>query len=193
MEETQVNRKRQWVRYLIWSMAFLLVVGVGTFGFYKHYSAKESEVEGSIVTSSGKKIDETIEESMKSDNPEKVDVSKIDYDYWKEYRVIATMHEMTHQKVVADEKWGATQITEERVNMLYNIVKHSTYKEKLTLLKILSKWKAGDFHTVDSDHNTLWKIQDGTIGEATGILSEEEEQNFIEKTFKNEKEEVENK
>lgn len=193
MEEMQVKKKKQWVKYLIWSMAFLLVFGVGTFGFYKHYSAKEREVEGSVATNEGKRIDETIEKSMKSDNPEKVDIREIDYDYWHEYRVISTMHEMTHQKVVADEKWGATQMTEERINMLYNIVKYSTYHEKFDLLKILSKWKAGDFRTVDSDHNMLWKMQDGTVGEATGILSEEEEQKFIEKTFKNEKEESENK
>ncbi|MEQ2468014.1 DUF6241 domain-containing protein [Niallia sp. CLA-SR-H024] len=99
---------------------------------------------------------------------------------------------MTHQKVRADEKWGAVQMTAERIDMLYNIVKYSTYENKDTLLGILSKWKAGDFRTADEDHNALWRLQDGTIGKATGILSEEEEQEFIEKTFKNKKDEDEN-
>lgn len=188
MEELRVNKKRNWIKYSIWIITLLLIVGVGSFGFYKHYSAKEND-EKVIASLQGEEIDKTIEQVVKD---KKVDVSEIDYDYWTEYRAISTMHEMSHQKVKAEAKWGAVEMTEERVNMLYSIVNNSNFKEKLPLLKILSKWKAEDFRTADQDHNTLWEILGGTIGKAEGILSIEEEKAFIEQTFRSEEGKTEN-
>ncbi|WP_411675014.1 DUF6241 domain-containing protein [Cytobacillus kochii] len=48
---------------------------------------------------------------------------------------------------------------------------------------MLDKWSKGDFSNVDNDHNYFWSLQNGTIGKATGILSPEEEEAFIEKYF----------
>ena len=190
MDESKRSKRKSWTKYSIWSIALLLLIGFGTYGLYLHFST--DKIEGSVVSVEGEAIDKSIEASKRTENETEVDISKIDYEYWHEYRVISTMHEMTHQKVRADEKWGAVQMTAERIDMLYNIVKYSTYGNKDTLLEILSKWKAGDFRTADEDHNALWRLQDGTIGKATGILSEEEEQEFIEKTFKNKKDEDQN-
>ena len=39
---------------------------------------------------------------------------------------------------------------------------------------------SSDFSQVDQDHNTVWRLQGGTIGEATGILTPKEEQAYIE-------------
>src|SRR5699024_229379 len=36
--------------------------------------------------------------------------------------VIATMHKMTHQKVLADEKWGAIPMTDDTIKQVENIV-----------------------------------------------------------------------
>ncbi|WJH33740.1 DUF6241 domain-containing protein [Paenibacillus sp. CC-CFT747] len=52
------------------------------------------------------------------------------------------------------------------------------------LLEIARKWKAGDFSTVDQDHNFFWGLEGGNLGKAEGILSAAEEKEFIEKTFK---------
>ncbi|CAI9391520.1 DUF6241 domain-containing protein [Niallia sp. Sow4_A1] len=182
MEESKRLKKKSWLKYCIWSISFLLLIGVGTYIYYQHYFT--DSIEGSFVSVEGEAIDQSIEKSKSKEVEGEVDISKIDYDYWHEDRVISTMHEMTHQKVRADQKWGAVEMTEERIDMLNDIVKNSTYHNKDALLKILSKWKEGDFRTADEDHNALWSLQDGNIGKATGILSEEEEQEFIEKTFK---------
>ena len=98
--------------------------------------------------------------------------------------VIATMHKMTHQKVLADEKWGAIPMTDDTIKQVENIVVNSNFEIKENLLHILEKWKTGDFSTIDEDHNYFWKYAGGTIGEAYGILSPEEEATFIENNFK---------
>jgi hypothetical protein len=45
------------------------------------------------------------------------------------------------------------------------------------------KWEAGDFSSIDKDHNFLWDIEGGNIGKAKGILSAADEKKFIEQTF----------
>ncbi|WP_054751901.1 DUF6241 domain-containing protein [Piscibacillus salipiscarius] len=45
---------------------------------------------------------------------------------------------------------------------------------------ILNRWAAGDFTQADDDHNAIWDLKGGTIGYATGVLSDEEEQAYIE-------------
>ncbi|WP_312097272.1 hypothetical protein [Niallia sp.] len=83
----------------IWSIALLLLIGFGTYGFYHHFST--NTIEDSVVSAEGEAIDISIEASKSTEKEAEVDISKIDYEYWHEYRVISTMHEMTHQKVHA--------------------------------------------------------------------------------------------
>jgi hypothetical protein len=47
-------------------------------------------------------------------------------------------------------------------------------------LDILNRWAEGDFSRADKDHNAIWNVQGGTIGEATGVMSPEEEQQYLE-------------
>lgn len=98
--------------------------------------------------------------------------------------VISTMHKMTHQKVLADEKWGAIPMTDDTIKQVDTIIANSHFDIKDDLLHILEKWKNGDFSTIDEDHNYFWKYAGGTIGEAYGILSPEEEATFIQNNFK---------
>ncbi|WP_268872885.1 DUF6241 domain-containing protein [Neobacillus fumarioli] len=58
------------------------------------------------------------------------------------------------------------------------MLSHLTYKD------ILERWAAGDFSQIDKDHNTIWDLQGGTIGKATGMATPKEEMAFIEKNFK---------
>jgi hypothetical protein len=58
-----------------------------------------------------------------------------------------------------------------------NIKPHGTY------LRILNKWRDNDFSQADYDHNSVWSIQSGTVGRATGILSYEEEMEFIKQYY----------
>ena len=90
------------------------------------------------------------------------------------------IHKMAHQKVIANTKWGFHEITDERINWLIEGLTVLTLEHADVYQDILTRWAAGDFSRVDKDHNIIWKLQGGTIGEATGILSAEEEKSYIE-------------
>ena len=100
-----------------------------------------------------------------------------------EYAVQNAIHGMSHQKVKAEDKWGFIPLTAERVNRLKAVVEANEYEERGLYLDILNRWANNDFSRVDHDHNAIWELQNGTIGRATGILSDEEEKEFIEEHF----------
>ena len=97
--------------------------------------------------------------------------------------VMAYMHRMTHQKIQANEKWRATPMVQENIDIIFNLLQASEFEDKDVLLQIASRWKEGDFSRVDKDHNTIWRMQGGTIGEAYGIMTVEEERWFILNNF----------
>lgn len=103
-----------------------------------------------------------------------------------ESEVIDVMHKMTHQKVRAEDKWGAIPMIPDTINQVYDIVSQSDFSRKEDLLEILEKWKKDDFSTIDDDHNYFWEYQDGTIGEAYGTLTLDEEKEFIKNNYKDE-------
>ncbi|MGM0878032.1 MAG: DUF6241 domain-containing protein [Bacillota bacterium] len=99
-----------------------------------------------------------------------------------EHQIMGAIHGMAHQKVEAEKKWGFVPLTAERVERLIKVVKVNKegYRHDNTYLNILKRWKNNDFSQVDSDHNAIWELQNGNVGRATGILSAEEEKEFIE-------------
>ncbi len=101
----------------------------------------------------------------------------------RESEIIQLMHNMTHQKVKADKKWGATPMIPDTINQIYEVISNSDFSRKEDLLAIAERWKNGDFSRVDDDHNYFWNYQNGTVGKARGILSEEEERKYIIKKF----------
>ncbi|RCW67075.1 hypothetical protein DFR57_108176 [Saliterribacillus persicus] len=100
-----------------------------------------------------------------------------------EYQVITVMHKMTHQKIIAEKKWGNIPMHEKTIEEVASIVENSDFDRKSDLLTILEYWKANDFSHAKADHNYFWKIQNGTVGKATGLLPVEEEIEFIENNF----------
>ncbi|WP_280771990.1 DUF6241 domain-containing protein [Salipaludibacillus daqingensis] len=77
-------------------------------------------------------------------------------------------------------------ITDERIERLIEVIKDNSendFNHSNLYLTILERWKQGDFSKVDEDHNDIWRLQGGTIGKATGILSNQEEQEFINTHF----------
>ncbi|WGG45425.1 DUF6241 domain-containing protein [Rossellomorea sp. DA94] len=91
------------------------------------------------------------------------------------------IHAMSHQKVAAKEKWSFFQITDERIEYLLNQLEINQYQHESTYEDILKSWKEGDFSDAVSDHNTIWRIQDGTVGKATSLLSPKEEEAYLNK------------
>ncbi|WP_100012834.1 DUF6241 domain-containing protein [Lentibacillus sediminis] len=93
------------------------------------------------------------------------------------------LHAMSHQKVKAEQKFGFYQITEERINWLVEAVDESGLDVESSYMDILNRWAEGDFSQVVDDHNLLYReasMESGELGWATDVLSEEEEQAYIE-------------
>ncbi|WP_051317077.1 DUF6241 domain-containing protein [Ectobacillus panaciterrae] len=91
------------------------------------------------------------------------------------------MHEMTHQKVIADQRWGYIPMTPENIDTTIKLVEYS--KDSLEhydfYMVALNKWKAGDFSNCVTVHNQLWKWQGGELGKATRLATAQEEQAYI--------------
>ncbi|QWG92777.1 DUF6241 domain-containing protein [Bacillus mycoides] len=100
-----------------------------------------------------------------------------------EAMIVQCMHEMTHQKVQAENKTGAIEMTPNHINTIYSIVKESNFKNKDKLLEILTRWKKKDFNQIVDDHNYFWSMQGGKTGRATGRLTTKEEKEFISNNF----------
>ncbi|SES65996.1 hypothetical protein SAMN05216389_101289 [Oceanobacillus limi] len=94
--------------------------------------------------------------------------------FYQEY-----LHGMSHQKVKADAKWGFYEIHPERINWLLAGLNEVELEHEDVYRGILEKWDKGDFTTADLDHNAIWRLQGGTIGEATGVYSPAEEQAYL--------------
>ena len=100
-----------------------------------------------------------------------------------EKALLAMMHKMTHQKIVASEKWGLIRMNEESIAKAKEILLDSDFNSKEDLMEIIERWENGQFAQVDEDHNFIWGLQGGSIGRATGILNEQQEQKFIDNNF----------
>lgn len=99
-------------------------------------------------------------------------------------QLLEYIHYMSHQKVKAQDKWGFYKITDKRINWLLDDMKKSGYGNDSDLVKILKRWKKGDFSHSVQDHNLVWKILGGTKEnqKATRLLTKQEEQHYIEHT-----------
>ncbi|MGE6598025.1 PRK06770 family protein [Bacillus proteolyticus] len=101
----------------------------------------------------------------------------------QEYEVIKAMHSMTHQKVVAEQKWGAIPMTKLHAETVRDILNNTNFEKKEELLAIADRWANGDFSQIVEDHNYFWTEQEGSIGKATGMMDSTEEQTFVLNNF----------
>ena len=97
----------------------------------------------------------------------------------KEAIIQQYIHAMSHQKVEAEEKWSFFKITEERIDYLLGQLEVNAYQHEDLYKQILKSWKNGDFSNAASQHNEVWRFQDGTVGKATGLMSTKEEEAFL--------------
>lgn len=110
-----------------------------------------------------------------------------EYETMREEELIQEVHNMTHQKVEADKKWGASEITADKVQKIYEVIKNKDFKKssnKQMLLDILEPWTRQDFSNSVSAHNRIWAYQKGNIGKATRLLTPQEELEYIEDEFR---------
>jgi hypothetical protein len=134
-----------------------------------------------IITKSVDK--ETGEETFKITEPNETDIEKELPYSMSEKSVQQVIHDMSHQKVGAKDKWGAMPLTPERVNRLIEVIKENNYYSSNVYLEILNRWAKGDFSQAVEDHNIIWDLQGGNVGEAQRLLSPVEEKLYIKENF----------
>lgn len=102
---------------------------------------------------------------------------------WTDEHIQTALHEMAHQKTKADQKWGYIFITQERIESLLEIINSNDVAQKSTYVDILERWKQGKYEKVDAEHNKIWKLQSGNLGEGKGVMSEKEQKELINQVF----------
>ncbi|MBE7104443.1 CTP synthase [Bacillus cereus] len=102
---------------------------------------------------------------------------------WTDEKIQTALHEMAHQKAKADQKWGYIFITQERIESLIEIVNSNDLVQKNTYVDILERWKQGKYEKADADHNKIWKLQSGNLGEGKGVMSQTEQKELINQVF----------
>ncbi|WP_035051793.1 DUF6241 domain-containing protein [Carnobacterium pleistocenium] len=94
------------------------------------------------------------------------------------------IHDMTHQKVYAEDKWGSVELNEQNINALLSILDETNFADEDYYREVFNLWKEGDFSDSVEVHNKIWKDQGGFIGKAERLLTAEEEQELVETNFR---------
>lgn len=98
--------------------------------------------------------------------------------------ILEIVHNMTHQKVRSEEKWGFVQMTEVNLLAVKEVLQmNPAVNQNIDMLAIVTKWLNNDFSNIVADHNSIWKMKDGSVGKAYGILSPKEEEDLIKEQF----------
>ncbi|CAG9620432.1 DUF6241 domain-containing protein [Sutcliffiella rhizosphaerae] len=174
-------------------MSFVFLSALLVFIFHSHY-VEEAEQDKAVaeVKKGGEKAPE--DDVPKTEEKQEIEEQtgfiggEARYDLeidatTPEYVIINIMHLMTHQKVRAEQKWGAIPMTEDTVRQVHEVVANSSFVNKNRMLQIAERWKTGNFSKIVEDHNYFWRLEGGTIGEAYGFLTAEEEVLFIKNNF----------
>ena len=170
------------VIWILGIITFILIIGAGWYIVSNLLEIAERENEE--IKRVGFKTEDSVEEKQTGSGEARVnlnpfqdtkEIGDLTDSYYQDY-----IHKMAHQKVIADTKWGFHEITDERINWLMEGLSVLNLEHADVYRDILIRWAEGNFSSVDSDHNTIWKLKGGTIGKATGILSPEEEKRYIE-------------
>jgi hypothetical protein len=126
-------------------------------------------------------ITELSEEKLSEGDPTKlnpfgdsISITELDDGNYQDY-----IHKMSHQKVVASDKWGFYRITDKRIEWLLSGLEDTDLVQEDLYLRILTRWKEQDFSLADQDHNAVWQLQGGTVGKATGVLTPKQEQQYL--------------
>lgn len=177
------------VKRIVWSLSVVAIISVFYVGFtfYKDFTQDTGDQqrhnlnneEQEQIANTNDTNDQHNEEKKTNPFNQKIQQAQLSDKHIRNY-----IHKMSHQKITADAKWGFYLITNERIDWLLDGLEKTDeeLKNKDIYKDILKRWRAGDFSKVDQDHNAIWRLQDGTIGQAEGIMSEEEEKKYIENT-----------
>ncbi|WP_341201838.1 DUF6241 domain-containing protein [Planomicrobium okeanokoites] len=167
---------------ILFSLIGLLLLSGAGYWFVQDFL----EDDGGEISKVAKEIEQrevSAETTEATEETKTVDKTDADMD---EERVQIYLHQMTHQKITADKKRGAVEMSEENIGNMLKIVKenYDHYKHSDFYEKTLLSWQEGDFSNAVSVHNTIWNWHNGTVGRATGLMSAEQEAEYVEKNFR---------
>jgi hypothetical protein len=101
-----------------------------------------------------------------------------------EANVLEILHNMTHQKVRSEEKWGFVHINEVNLFAVKEVLQaNPAFNQNIDMLAMVMDWINNDFSNIVAEHNSIWKMKDGSVGKAYGILSPSEEAALIKEKF----------
>ncbi|MGE7753353.1 DUF6241 domain-containing protein, partial [Lysinibacillus fusiformis] len=147
---------------------------------YENENSKSAESEidngqSSSKENNQKELESTVDTNFGWENAtysKKIDEWKSGDEPFIDNLMQEVIQQMSHQKIIADEKESSIMITPERIEILLHMVESNKdrYEHSDKYLEILNRWKQDDFSSVDQDHNDMWYLQ-GTKqgGLATGI------------------------
>ena len=169
------------------------IIGVAIFGLVGTLVYNSMKPDLPVFLKKDVIMTETIAENSEVIIEVEEDVSVIEAEFpltMSDESVRKAIHAMSHQKIVAegDEKWGAKiPLTQERVERLLEVVEvrqhDDNFEHESVYFEILKRWVEGDFSQSARDHNNLWYMENGNIGYATGIMSHDEEMEYIRVNF----------
>lgn len=147
--------------------------------------AEDLEDEGSEYEGS------EIEKALAQEADTKVLMGRELYGSWlhiditQESQFLNAIHYMTHQKVQANSKQGALEITPERIDIMLEQAEAFSDSEHYPFyIEVLTAWAEGDFSNAVYAHNYVWNSKDGDIGEAYALSDDDQEAAFVEANFR---------
>ncbi len=156
----------------------------------------DSELENSPKMEAKEEFVSTVDTQFGWENPvfsRRIDEWKSGDEPFVDNLVEEVLQQMSHQKIIADEKESSIMITPERIDTFLQMVEENkdVYEHREQYLDVLNRWKLGDFSSVDQDHNDLWFLQGSKQdGIAYGIATKEQEIGYIFRVFAKEVVEV---
>lgn len=142
--------------------------------------AEDSEDEGS-----------EIENALAQEAETKVLMGRELYGSWlhiditQESQFLNAIHYMTHQKVQANSKQGALEITPERIDIMLGQAEAFSDSEHYPFyIEVLTAWDEEDFSNAVYAHNYVWNANDGDIGEAYALSDDDQEAAFVKANFR---------
>ncbi|PYZ99078.1 hypothetical protein CR205_11120 [Alteribacter lacisalsi] len=159
-------------------IVFFTAIGYGTYFWLG--SQEASGIDTSIIAEVEEEIGGPIVVEELIDMPTEDEVAERFPLDMRESQMQRHIHHMSHQKIYASDKWGPSlMITDKKLDRLLEVVEANEYTYVGVYRGILTRWRNGDFSTAVEDHNRIWQMKDGTVGEALRLLSEEEELAYI--------------
>lgn len=169
-------------------MGMIVVIGGGIFVAFRHDERERKNLgeESSIQQVGESELVESSESTMPEPDPEQEPPSRdISIPFADgEESFIQNVHDMTHQKVYAEDESGAIEASVQNINALLAILDETDFADKEYYREVLIMWKDGDFSNAVEVHNKIWKDQGGHSGKAERLLTPEEEKEFVENNFR---------